>query len=119
MRNTARLLIPLLLLAASCTVAHETIGRPIPDSVDALRVGHTTKADALSMLGPPVSVRRQFDGDLLFYRHDVVESWGLLLVPLIPLYSHWRGAANSDIIALLFDRDGVLTGVGVTRGVDP
>jgi hypothetical protein len=118
MRNPARLLLPLLLLAASCTVAHQTIGRPIPDSLDLLEVGHTTKADALALLGPPVSVRRQFDGDLLFYRRDVVDSWGILLVPLIPLYSHWQGAANSDIIALLFDRNGVLAGVGVTRDID-
>ncbi|MHC4846041.1 MAG: hypothetical protein ACYTCU_07750, partial [Planctomycetota bacterium] len=102
----------------SCTVAHQTIGRPIPASADSLRVGHTTKAEALSLLGPPVSVRRQFDGDLLFYRRDVVESWGILLVPLIPLYSHWQGAANSDILALLFNRDGVLSGIGVTRDID-
>jgi len=120
MRNPARVLIPLLLLlAVGCTVAHETSGRPIPASLDALQVGYTTKAEALSMLGPPVSVRRQFDGDLFFYKRDVVESWGILFVPLLPLYFHWEGAANSDIMTLLFNHDGVLAGLGVTRGIDP
>jgi hypothetical protein len=34
------------------------------------------------------------------------------------LYAHWQGQANSDILALLFDRKGVLAGVGVTRAID-
>jgi hypothetical protein len=96
MHSPARLLLPLLLFAASCTVAHQTIGRPIPASVDLLRIGHTTKAEALSMLGPPVSVRRQFDGDLLFYRRDTVESWGILLVASRTATS-WRCSSTARV----------------------
>lgn len=119
MRVTLRLLLPLLLISASCTVARQTIGRQLPAALDDLQIGISTKADALALLGPPASVRRQFDGDLLFYRRDVVNSWGILLVPLLPIYSHWEGEASSDILALLFDHRGVLAGIGLTRDIDP
>lgn len=113
------LAVPALLLATTgCTISHRTSGRPLPEQVDRLKVGTTTKAEALAVLGPPVSVRRQFDGDLLFYRRDSMRSWQILLFPLAPLYAHWEGEATSDIMALLFDRDGVLAGVGVSRDID-
>ena len=117
MRTAMRLLLPLLLLGASCTVAHQTIGRQIPTALDDLEIGVSTKADALALLGPPHAVRRQFDGDLLFYRRDVVNSWGILLVPLIALYSDWEGESSSDILALLFAPCGVLAGTGVMRDI--
>jgi outer membrane protein assembly factor BamE (lipoprotein component of BamABCDE complex) len=117
-RVTALCLLALMFATTACTISHRSSGRELPDSIEQLSIGSTTKAQALTLLGPPVSVRRQFDGDLFFYRRDVINSWQLLLFPLAPLYAHWEGEANSDIMALLFDHRGVLAGVGVTRDID-
>jgi hypothetical protein len=107
----------LALLAASlallpgCYITDTLEGRPLPDT-SALQVGLTTKAQALSLLGPPLSVRRQFDGDLLSWRRTASHSETLRLVPLLPLYEHTEGHADADILTLLFDRQGVLAGAG-------
>ena len=105
------------LLHGGCSIVHRTTGRPLPDSTALLQPGRTTKAQALAALGPPISIRRQFDGDLLFWRRDVLHSERLLLIPLVPLYENTEGSAGSDVLALLFDRDGVLAGVGEQRDI--
>ena len=94
-----------------CYITDTLEGRPLPDT-SALQVGSTTKAQALSLLGPPLSVRRQFDGDLLIWRRTASSVETLRLVPLLPLYEHTEGHADADILTLLFDRQGVLAGAG-------
>lgn len=109
----------LLLLAAlaACTIVHETVGAAVPTDLSALRPGETTKAQALSLLGAPDSVLRQFDGELYTWLQSDNWSERLLLVPLLPLYSRTRGAARTDRLALLFDHRGVLAAVGVQREI--
>lgn len=108
----------LLLLAAlalpACAIRDSRSGGLPPDA-SALVVGRTTKAEALALLGPPHVVRRQFDGDLLVWRADRAHSERLLLVPFVPLYEDFEGEARTDLLALLFDRSGVLAGVGQRR----
>jgi hypothetical protein len=106
-----------LLSATGCTIVHRTAGRELPATSDALAIGRTTKSEALARLGPPASVRRQFDGDLLLWRRDELHSRTLLLVPLIPIYQRTDGHSDSDVLALLFDRAGVLAGIGERRDI--
>jgi hypothetical protein len=69
----------------------------------------------LEALGPPNSIRRQFDGDLFIYTTTANESATLLLIPFIPIYSRRDGESRQDILTLLFDHDGVLLGSGVQQ----
>ena len=103
--------------AGGCTIVHQSSGGPVPDARATLTVGVSSKAQALAALGPPFSVRRQFDGDLLLWRRDDSRSRRLLLVPFIPIYEHSEGHAETDELALLFDRAGVLSGIGERRDI--
>ncbi|MGQ0553900.1 MAG: hypothetical protein ACT4PU_11860 [Planctomycetota bacterium] len=108
-----------VLLAASlpaCYLTHQTSGRDVPTSVG-LVVGRTTKAEALALLGPPVSVRRQTDGEIFLYRQDELRGSRLLLVPLLPIYERSIGSQRSDLLMLLFDGAGLLAAVGEQRGL--
>lgn len=117
-RALRRAVLPvLLLLLGGCTIVHQTSGRPLPDARALLAVGRSTKAEALAALGPPFSVRRQFDGELLLWRRDELHSERLLLIPLFPIYERTDGHADSDMLALLFDRAGLLAGIGDRRDI--
>ena len=105
------------LILPGCFIFHSTSGQPMSFEQPELEIGLTTKAEALAILGPPRSIRRQFDGDLFFYSLDDDSSARLLLIPFVPLYSRTRGTSRRDSLALLFDKHGVLSGVGVQRDI--
>ena len=117
MRAAWRALAAAALLATGCTISHESFGRS-PPSPAALSVGRTTKAQALAALGPPLSVRRQIDGELFVYRRDEVDSTRLLLIPFLPVYERIDGSARADLLVLFFDRSGLLAGIGEQRDLD-
>lgn len=99
------------LLLPGCFIGTYAAGPELPDDPGPLVVGQTTKADALAWLGPPHVVRRQFDGDLLVWRRRESRTESLLLIPFVPIYRRTDGAAQDDMIALLFDPNGVLAGI--------
>ncbi len=109
------MLLLLALPAAPACSIRDTRSGGLPAGTAGLQVGRTTKAEALALLGPPHVVRRQFDGDLLVWRADRAHVERLLLVPYVPLYETVDGASRTELLALLFDRDGVLAGVGEDR----
>lgn len=97
--------------APGCRITRFEAGRVVPDT-GALQVGVSTKADVMAALGPPLEVRRQFDGDLFIYRRVLSQSRQLLLFPLLPFYADQRGSSRSEQVTLLFDERGLLAGVG-------
>jgi hypothetical protein len=123
MRGTALCALAVtVFLTAGCVQFRRNIGRPLPSDHDlqtGLEVGSTTKAETLAWLGAPLSLRRQHDGDLLIWNRAHEWSDTLILVPLVTIYYRALGEARWDRLALLFDHDGVLKGVGVNRDIDP
>ncbi|MHC5210511.1 MAG: hypothetical protein ACYTG2_07330 [Planctomycetota bacterium] len=105
-------------LLSACSITHTSAGRPLPGT-EGLEVGRTTKAEALVLLGAPLSVRRQFDGDLLLWTRLEAHGTRLRLVPFLPLYEKSDGRSEQDVLALLFGHDGILAGVGVQRDIGP
>jgi hypothetical protein len=121
-RSTLCALAVTVLLTAGCVQFRRNIGQPLPSDDELqtrLEVGSTTKAETLAWLGAPLSLRRQHDGDLLIW--DRAHEWSdtLILVPLVTVYYRTVGEARWDRLALLFDHDGVLKGVGINRDIDP
>ncbi|MCB9899353.1 MAG: hypothetical protein H6825_15210 [Planctomycetes bacterium] len=113
----SRAAVALLLLAlAGCSIHHTTVGLPLP-SVDGLRIGESTKADVLAVLGAPNSLRRQYDGDMFLYRRSDTDSRLLRLIPYLVIYERTRATLRDDRIAVLFDARGVLSGIGVEREI--
>jgi outer membrane protein assembly factor BamE (lipoprotein component of BamABCDE complex) len=102
----------------ACIQTRRDVGRGFPGDAELaqlLELGVSTKAQVLDTLGAPVSIRRQFDGDLLLWHRLHEESESLVLIPVITFYLDTEGSSRSDRLALLFDHDGVLAGIGIER----
>ena len=101
------------LLLSGCAITHTEVGGPVPVP-EGLEVGVTTKAEALAQLGPPRIVRRQFDGELYTWRRTESRERSLTLLPVYvqALYVAF-GESRRDDLSLLFDREGVLRGMGL------
>ena len=119
----ARLLALLLAAALSsgCIIARIYVGNelpPIPE--EKLVPGTTTKAEVLRDFGPPDRLVRQYEGDVFVYAHLQRNVTGLLIEePVIThafLFSYTKEEEKSDRLVVMFDRSGVLTGVGFKRG---
>ncbi len=112
---TRAILLALLLLPLGCAFETTEIGVPLPAS-DGLSVGHTTRAEALALLGPPRLVRRQFDGELYTWRRSRSTSRSITILPAYVKAFHYAvGESRRDDLTLLFDRKGILRGVGLRR----
>ena len=84
----------------------------LPES-SGLEIEITTKVEVLERLGPPRLVRRQFDGDLYTWRRTRSRRRSLTLIPIYVRAFHYSdGESHRDDLSLLFDREGILRGVG-------
>ena len=115
MRSPGRTLAVLwiaLSAALGCSINHFEVGVPVPEPAG-LVVGQTTVAEALERFGPPRLIRRQFDGELYSWRRLEGRQRSLTLLPAYVRAFHYSETATlRDDLSLLFDRDGVLRGVG-------
>lgn len=113
MRVLALLL--LLALGQGCAFTYESIGVPVPDT-DGLEIGRSTKADALASLGAPRLVQMQFDGQLYTWRWTKKRNRSVTLLPVyVEAFFYSDGDSRRDDLSLLFDREGVLRGIGLRR----
>jgi hypothetical protein len=122
-RRAAASALALALLAAApgCTVNRFYIGSKLPiESMDGvLQVGTTTKAQVLATLGAPDEFLRQLDGDVFVYRYLRVNSQQIKIEEPIrstDLYTYKRVDERSDRVVVMFDRNGLVSGVGVRLG---
>jgi len=110
-----------LISLPGCFIVDTRIGTPLPLDYERLEVGVTTKAEALAIVGAPDSARRQSDGDLYFYNRTHDYSSRLQLIPFITVYERTDGQVHTDRLALIFDAEGILRGVGIENeiGTEP
>lgn len=104
----------ILLLAAlcGCSFTYTEVGTKVPDT-NGLEIGVSTTTDALAQLGPPRIVRKQFDGELFTYRRIESKRRSLTILPIfVKILYVAAGEQLSDDVSLLFDRKGVLRGIG-------
>jgi hypothetical protein len=99
-------------LLSGCSLTYTEIGIPVPEA-DGLEIGRTTKPQALEALGPPRLVRRQFDGELYTWRRTKSRRRSLAILPVfVKAFFYSDGESRRDELSLLFDREGVLQGIG-------
>jgi len=99
-------------MLSGCSLVYTEVGVPVPSS-EGLVVGRTTKVEVLESLGPPRLVRRQFDGVLYTWRRTKSRRRSLTLLPIYVRAFHYSdGQSDRDDLSLLFDREGILRGVG-------
>jgi len=118
----AALVVLALLAASACAIERRYIGSKLPlEGLDGtIQVGTTTKAQILTTLGAPDELLRQFDGDVFVYTYKRVNSSQIVIEePVITnteLFSYKRIDEKSDRVTVMFDRAGVVSGVGVRLG---
>ena len=101
-----------LVLLTGCSFAYTEIGIRVPEA-EGLEIGRSTKPDVLAALGPPRLVRRQFDGELYTWRRTKDRRRSLTILPIyVKAFSYSDGESRRDELSLLFDREGVLRGIG-------
>jgi hypothetical protein len=140
-RRPALVLLPLLLLTTGCiSIGSTTKGNPIPTEVlQQIVKGKTTRAQVLEWLGAPKEVESaevtnlaesalsRYGGEQLtlkldpalfndVYIYERTES-NYFIVALI-LFNYYRSDERSDRLAVFFDKEGKVLGVGWTPGRD-
>ena len=117
MGRVSRIAIALLASAlasglAACTLTYTRVGTEVPDTED-LEIGVSQREDVLERLGAPLYVRRQFDGELYVWRRLQGRSRSVQILPVLLQIFFWEDSRLlRDDVALLFDRDGTLQGIG-------
>ncbi|MFI5315610.1 MAG: hypothetical protein ACHQ6T_07910 [Myxococcota bacterium] len=112
-----------LVLAPGCTIVRTYVGNELPPAADGSIVpGTTTKAEVLRELGPPDRLVRQYEGDVFVYAYirrnessiDLEEP----VFTRMRIFSYTKTQEKSDRMVVLFDRSGVVAGVGLRRGTE-
>jgi hypothetical protein len=97
---------------AACTLTYTRVGNEVPDT-EGLEIGVSHREDVLERLGAPVYVRRQFDGELYVWRRLQGHSRSVRILPIFLQIFFWEDRRLlRDDVALLFDPDGILQGIG-------
>lgn len=113
MRRLAAFAFALAASLPGCSLSYGEIGAPIPRP-EGLEIGRSTKADVLARLGAPYLVERQFDGDLYVWRRTTRRNRSLKILPVyVQAFYYEDEESRRDDLSLLFDREGVLRGVGL------
>ena len=113
----------LMASAVACSFTRVYRGTPIravPDEV--LEAGVTTKGQVLQLLGPPDRIVRQHDGDAFLYQFvrrnvDALELEEPVFTNMT-LFSYTRNEQRSDLLLVLFDKEGVVNSWGLRRSTD-
>ena len=102
----------LALVLSGCTLTYTRVGEEIPET-HGLEIGITTREAALAQLGAPLYTRRQFDGELYVWRRERGRSRSITVLPVFVRLFSWEDTQLlRDEVALLFDREGILRGIG-------
>ena len=110
MKRIASLIV--LVLLCGCSLTYAEVGVRVPEA-EGLEIGRTTKPQVLAALGPPRLVRRQFDGELYTWRRTKTRRRSLTILPVyVRAFFYADGESRRDELSLLFDRGGVLRGIG-------
>jgi|GEM_PF-463535 len=113
MRQHALLAITVLFLAgwimAGCAARH-LVGSPIKEEgIPKIVAGKTTRAEILSLFGPPYRVESKGDQEVLTYFYGKQSNWTIVL------YSESRHSA--DILNVYLNQNGIVSNYAFSEGV--
>lgn len=110
-------------LSSACTIVRVYSGNELPPGYDArIEAGKSSKADVLRELGPPDRLVRQYEGDVFVYayirRNENSFELSEPVFTRLLIFSYTKTQEKSDRMVVLFDRNGIVTGVGFRRGTE-
>ena len=113
MRRQALLMAPIFLAATWITTgcaARHLVGSPIKEEgIHKIVAGKTTRAEILSLFGPPYRVESTGDHEVLTYFYGKQSNWTILL------YSESRHSA--DILNVYINQNGIVSNYAFSEGV--
>ena len=97
----------------------------IEDLESASGGGTLRKANVLDLLGPPLHVIGQGNGEIFVYRRLARDSRTITLnpayvaptAPSVPVYSHMNVSGRADLLMVFFDTQGRVRALSSYRGV--
>ena len=112
-----------LALASACTIERTYVGNEVSVVPDGrVVVGKTNKAEILELFGPPDRILRQYEGDVFVYAYIRRNSTTFALedptITNIMIFTYHKSQEKSDRLVVLFDREGLVTGIGFRRGTE-
>lgn len=108
-------LLCLCLFVPACTLSYVYEGAPLPaDAARVLRHG-MTKAQVLSIFGPPDLMGLRLDGSVFVYRYRHESEAGFRLSAFQASVSYDASDARTDRLVVFFDKRGRVTSVGEKR----
>lgn len=113
MRQQTLFMVPIFLVAgwtmAGCAARH-LVGSPIKEEgIHKIVAGKTTRAEILSLFGPPYRVESKGDQEILTYFYGKQSNWTILL------YSESRHSA--DILNVYLNQNGIVSNYAFSEGV--
>jgi len=113
MRNAIALVA--LVLLSGCYVSKKKDDRTwLPEVVARIEVGKTTKAEVLTLLGPPKQIIRLLESEAYMYVASVEKNSGLVLLVL----NLSRSDRQYDAVTVIINRQDVVTAVGSRFSAD-
>ena len=114
------------LIALESYQALDEVGSPGAGNIERLASDESlTKPDVLALLGPPVSVIGQPDGDVFVYRRVARDRSSLNLnpayvvpvAPPVPVYTDVDVTGRDDLLLLFFDVKGQVRGASLRHSI--
>jgi outer membrane protein assembly factor BamE (lipoprotein component of BamABCDE complex) len=110
----------LTVLIGGCSIGRVYMGSEIRnDPKEKIQIGSTTKSEVLEIFGPPDRIQQQFDGDIFVYAYLRKNSTKLAIeepyFTKFTLFSYTKVQQKSDLLVILFDKDGVVKNYGFQR----
>ena len=103
------LLFTSLLFVSGCYFGKTRDERPWKESqVAEIKVGQTTKAEVLRLLGPPQEIVRLLESEAYVYTHTIEKNTGTFLI----LVNLQRTDRQFDRVTVIIDRKDLVTAVG-------
>ena len=118
----ALILIAVMQACSGCTITRLYGGVPLRGDPTKIVEGQSTRSDVLKLLGPPDTIEHQTGGDAFVYRYRQVNSASITIrepfVARQTIFQFSRTFDNSDTLVVLFNFDGVVNGIGITRDTE-
>jgi hypothetical protein len=109
-------------LCSGCTITRLYGGQQLRGDPTHIIEGQSTRSDVLKVLGPPDLIEHQVWGDAFVYHYRQINSASITIDdPFITgqtIFSFGRTFDNSDRLVVLFDFDGVVSGIAADRDTE-
>jgi hypothetical protein len=121
-RIAAVFAVALMSACCGCTISRLYGGAQLRGDPAQIVQGTSTRGDVLKLFGPPDTIEHQTSGDAFVYRYRQVNSASITIREPVfvrqTIFQFSRTFDNSDVLIVLFDFNGLVSGVALKRDTE-